>query len=63
MDLLPCLASKYNARKHWTIGMQPIDVIPMIADKLLNTVYSKSRHTSVIQSGWLGTCKQIQDNL
>ena len=30
--------SKYNARKHQTIGMRPIDVT--IVDKLLNTVYS-----------------------
>ena len=40
IDLLPRLVSKYNAWKHQTIGMRPIDVTPMIADKLLNTVYS-----------------------
>ncbi|KMQ83554.1 hypothetical protein RF55_19700, partial [Lasius niger] len=33
-------SKKYNARKHHTIGMKPIDVTPAIADKLLNTVYS-----------------------
>jgi len=41
IDLLPHLVSKYNARKHRTIGMRPIDVTPAIADKLLTTVYSR----------------------
>jgi len=41
IDLLPHLVSKYNARKHRTISMRPIDVIPAIADKLLTTVYSR----------------------
>ncbi|XP_070151047.1 uncharacterized protein [Polyergus mexicanus] len=40
VDALPRLVSDYNARKHRTIGMRPIDVTPAIADKLLNTVYS-----------------------
>ncbi|XP_070155678.1 uncharacterized protein [Polyergus mexicanus] len=34
------LVGEYNARKHRTIGMRPIDVTPAIVDKLLNTVYS-----------------------
>jgi len=35
-----------------------------IANKLLNTMYSSvNRHTSAIQSGWLGTCEQIQNDL
>lgn len=40
IDLLPHLVSEYNARKHRTIGMRPIDVTPTIAKKLLTTVYS-----------------------
>ncbi|XP_071646745.1 uncharacterized protein [Temnothorax longispinosus] len=40
IDSLPSLVSDYNARKHRTIGMRPIDVTPAIADKLLKTVYS-----------------------
>ena len=40
IDLLPRLVSNYNARKHRTIGMRPIDVSPAIAEKLLDTVYS-----------------------
>ncbi|XP_070155846.1 uncharacterized protein [Polyergus mexicanus] len=40
VDALPRLVSDYNARKHRTIGMRPIDVTPAITDKLLNTVYS-----------------------
>jgi len=39
-DLLPYLVSNYNARKHRTIGMRPVDVIPAIVEKLLATVYS-----------------------
>ncbi|KAL6417408.1 hypothetical protein ACFW04_012767 [Cataglyphis niger] len=34
------LVGKYNERKHRTIDMRPIDVIPAITDKLLNTVCS-----------------------
>jgi len=41
IDLLPHLVSEYNARKHRTIGMRPIDVTPAIADKLLTMVYSR----------------------
>ena len=40
IDALPRLVVEYNARKHRTIGMKPIDVTPAIADKLLNTVYN-----------------------
>ncbi|XP_024867583.1 uncharacterized protein LOC112451907 [Temnothorax curvispinosus] len=40
VDALPRLVSDYNARKHRTIGMQPVDVTPAIAEKLLATVYS-----------------------
>jgi len=40
IDLLPRLVSNYNARKHSTIGMRPIDFTPAIADKLLATVYN-----------------------
>ncbi|XP_070158973.1 uncharacterized protein [Polyergus mexicanus] len=39
-DALSRLVREYNVRKHRTIGMRPIDVIPAIADKLLNTIYS-----------------------
>jgi len=40
MDELPHLVSDYNARKHRTIGMRPADVTPVIAERLLDTVYS-----------------------
>ncbi|XP_036140706.1 uncharacterized protein LOC118644922 [Monomorium pharaonis] len=40
INLLPHLMSEYNARKHRTTGMRPIDVTPAIAKKLLTTVYS-----------------------
>ena len=40
IDALPRLVAEYNARKHRTIGMRPIDVTPAITDKLLKTVYS-----------------------
>ncbi|XP_070159818.1 uncharacterized protein [Polyergus mexicanus] len=40
IDALSWLVREYNAQKHRTIGMRPIDVTPAIADKLLNTVYS-----------------------
>ncbi|XP_018308358.1 uncharacterized protein [Mycetomoellerius zeteki] len=40
IDMLPRLVSDYNARKHRTIGMRPIDVTSAIADRLLITVYN-----------------------
>jgi len=40
IDELPRLVSDYNARKHRTIGMQPADVTPAIAERFLDTVYS-----------------------
>jgi len=40
IDLLSRLVSNYNARKHRTIGMRPVDVIPAVAERLLATVYS-----------------------
>ena len=40
IDSLPHLVSNYNARKHRTIDMQPIDVTPAIADKLLAMMYN-----------------------
>ncbi|KAL6416557.1 hypothetical protein ACFW04_013364 [Cataglyphis niger] len=40
IDALSQLVGKYNERKHRTIDMRPIDVIPAITDKLLNTVCS-----------------------
>jgi len=43
LDLLPRLVLNYNARKHRTIGMRPVDVIPAIAEKLLATVYSATK--------------------
>ncbi|XP_011869582.1 PREDICTED: uncharacterized protein LOC105562976 [Vollenhovia emeryi] len=39
-DLLPRLTAEYNARKHRTIGMRPVDVTPAVANRLLKTVYS-----------------------
>jgi len=42
IDLLSRLVSEYNARKHRTISMRPIDVTSTIVDKLLNTVYRRS---------------------
>ncbi|KYN18430.1 hypothetical protein ALC57_09260 [Trachymyrmex cornetzi] len=38
--ILPRLVSNYNARKHRTISMRPVDVTPAIADRLLITVYN-----------------------
>jgi len=43
LDALPRLVSEYNARKHRTIGMRPIDVTPARASRLLSTVYSRSK--------------------
>ncbi|XP_020296171.1 uncharacterized protein LOC109861074 [Pseudomyrmex gracilis] len=40
IDILPRLFMEYNARKHRTIGLRPINVTPAIAEKLLTTVYS-----------------------
>jgi transposase InsO family protein len=40
IDELPRLVADYNARKHRTIGMRPLDVTPAIAKRLLTTVYS-----------------------
>ncbi|XP_071581717.1 uncharacterized protein [Temnothorax nylanderi] len=40
IDELPRLVAKYNARKHRTIGMRPVDVTPAIAKRLLTTMYS-----------------------
>ena len=62
IDLLLRLVSEYNAR---IICMRPIDVTLTIADKLLSTVYSsvKAIALATIQSGWFGTCDQIQDDL
>ncbi|XP_050452211.1 uncharacterized protein LOC126851919 [Cataglyphis hispanica] len=40
VDELLQLVSDYNARKHRTIGMRPVDATPAIAEKLLATVYS-----------------------
>ncbi|XP_050452188.1 uncharacterized protein LOC126851897 [Cataglyphis hispanica] len=39
VDELPRLVSDYNARKHQTISMRPVDVTPAI-ERLLATVYS-----------------------
>jgi len=41
IDALPRLVSDYNARKHRTIGMRPIDVTPAVAEKLLTMVYNR----------------------
>ncbi|XP_018363686.1 PREDICTED: uncharacterized protein LOC108761573 [Trachymyrmex cornetzi] len=40
VDELPRLVSDYNACKHCTVGMRPVDVTLAIAEKLLDTVYS-----------------------
>ncbi|XP_053980770.1 uncharacterized protein LOC128877467 [Hylaeus volcanicus] len=40
IDSLQQLISNYNARKHRSIGMRPIDVAPTNASKLLTTVYN-----------------------
>jgi len=41
LDALPRLVSDYNARKHRTIGMRPVDVTPAVAERLLTTVYNR----------------------
>jgi len=38
---IACRISNYNARKHRTIGMHPVDITPAIADRLLTTVYNR----------------------
>ncbi|GAB1860707.1 Integrase core domain-containing protein [Camponotus japonicus] len=43
LDAPPRLVSEYNARKHRTIGMRPIDVTPARASRLLSTVYSRPK--------------------
>jgi len=40
IDALPRLVAEYNARKHRTIGVRPIDVTPATSRRLLSTVYS-----------------------
>ena len=60
--LITRLVPKYNAWKHRTIGMRPIDVTLTIVDKLEHVYNSKDR-IRAIQSGWLGMCEQIQDDL
>jgi len=37
IDLLSRLVSNYNARKHRTIGMRPVDVTPAVVERLLST--------------------------
>ena len=46
IDILPRLVSNYNARKHRTISMSPIDDIPAITDRLLTTVVTSVSCTS-----------------
>jgi len=41
IDALPRHVSDYNARKHRTIGIRPIDVTPAVAERLLTTVYHR----------------------
>jgi len=43
IDILPRLVSNYNARKHQTIGMRPVDVTPV--ERILDTVYSAIKIT------------------
>ncbi|KAL6418930.1 hypothetical protein ACFW04_011681 [Cataglyphis niger] len=49
IDALPRLVKEYNARKHRTIGMKPVDVTPAIADKLLNTIYNNIFQITKVQ--------------
>lgn len=41
IDALSLLVAEYNASKHRTINMRPVDVTPTIAKKLLTTIYSR----------------------
>lgn len=41
IDALPRLVAEYNARKHRTIGLCPMDVTPVIAGRFLSTVSSR----------------------
>lgn len=43
IELLPHLVAKYNARRHRTIGMRPVDVTRKSAKKLLTTVFSRAK--------------------
>ena len=58
IDLLSHFVSQYNARKYRTVGMRSINVTPIIADKLLNTIYSTVKAALLIQNMWFGTCDQ-----
>ena len=53
IDILPRLLSNYNARKHRTIGMRPVDVTPAIADRLLTTVYNRVKITAPARKKWV----------
>jgi len=52
-DLLSCLVSNHNARRHRTIGMRPIDVIPRDSRKTFGYGVQryKDRRPGEIQSG------------
>jgi len=39
-DLLSRLVLNYNARKHRTIGMRPVDVTPAVTERFLATMYN-----------------------
>ncbi|EFN67316.1 hypothetical protein EAG_11871, partial [Camponotus floridanus] len=41
VNALPGLVSDYNARKHRTIDMRPVNVTPAIAERLLAIVYNR----------------------
>lgn len=43
LDALPKLLSTYNHRRHRTIGMRPANVTPVVAERLLSTVYSRTK--------------------
>ncbi|XP_011859021.1 PREDICTED: uncharacterized protein LOC105556534 [Vollenhovia emeryi] len=51
-DLLSRLTAEYNARKHRTIGMRPVDVTPAVADRLLKTVYNHIKIAGRQSSKW-----------
>jgi hypothetical protein len=46
IDALPNLLSKYNNRKHRTIGMRPVDVTPKNAEKLLSLVNNRKTNAA-----------------
>ena len=62
IDELPHLVSDYNACKHRTIAMRPADVTPVIALRLLDTVYSAIKIAGPSKFKVDDSREQVQDD-